>query len=170
MTLAELESGFFGYKKASVYQYITNLEKEFSAKLVERDEEMKKAVEQYQQKIQQLEEELSKVRAQYEAQQEAQSVISSALIQAQRYADVIKHEAEQEQREAQRRFEAATAEQTRELDGYCSQIRNLRESFAAMLREMDDTMDQLEQQAERILEEKPEPKLTLFSRKTEPVA
>lgn len=42
MNLDQLQTGFFGYKKFSVYEYITMMEEEFSTKLSEKDATYKK--------------------------------------------------------------------------------------------------------------------------------
>ena len=55
MKAEDLKTGFFGYQKASVYQYITTLEEQFSAKLMEQDAAHKAETEQHVQKIRQLE-------------------------------------------------------------------------------------------------------------------
>lgn len=170
MTLSDLKTGFFGYKKASVYQYITDLEEQFSTKLVEKDEELKKVVEQYEQKLQRLEEELSEARKQFEAKKNEQGVIADALIEAQRYAQQMRQEAEEKRREAQQSLEEETARQNQALERYRDQIRQLREAFAAMLNEMDAAANHLEHKAETTQAESPEPNLSLFRRKTGPVA
>lgn len=41
MKLDQLKKGFWGYKKASVYEYITMMEEEFSEKLAEKVTEQK---------------------------------------------------------------------------------------------------------------------------------
>ena len=44
MKLDQLKKGFWGYKKASVYEYITMMEEEFSEKLAEKVTEQKTQV------------------------------------------------------------------------------------------------------------------------------
>ena len=72
MTLGELKSGFFGFKKASVYQYITSMEEKFSSMLTAKDEEASKAAEQYQQDRIPLTEEL------------AQELVEKAILRAEK--------------------------------------------------------------------------------------
>ena len=55
MNLDNLQKGFFGYKKSSVYEYISSMEEEFSERLLEKDEDTKKKEEEYKEKIRQLE-------------------------------------------------------------------------------------------------------------------
>lgn len=44
MKAEELKTGLWGFKKFSVYQYITSLEESFSSKLLEKDEENRAAL------------------------------------------------------------------------------------------------------------------------------
>lgn len=169
-TLGNLKSGLFGYQKAGVYQYITQLEEQFSAKLLEKEAEAKSAAEEYQKRIELLEQELRETRQQFEAQRNEQVVIANTLLEAQRYAERLKQEAAQKQQEVQRQLEEETAKQTRALEGYQKQVHQLRESLQAMLEGMDRTAEQLEQRMEQVREDCPEQNLSLFQRKTEPVA
>lgn len=72
MKTDELKTGFWGYKKFSVYQYINTLEEQFSAQLLEKDRESREALEQEQQRVRQLEQELEDLRRQMEEQQREQ--------------------------------------------------------------------------------------------------
>ena len=166
MTLGELKSGFFGFKKASVYQYITNMEEKFSSMLTAKDEEASKAAEQYQQRIDGLEKELNQLREQYEAQRNEQVVIANTLMEAQRYAERMKREAEQKQQEAQRQLEEASAVQNRELERYRGQIQQLRAHFITMLKDMDGTAGRLEEKMEQLQEPGQTQNLSLFCRRT----
>lgn len=68
MKTDELKTGFWGYKKFSVYQYINTLEEQFSAQLLEKDRESREALEQEQQREQMLaryDERLSRLRGQF---------------------------------------------------------------------------------------------------------
>lgn len=170
MTMNELKSGFFGYQKASVYQYITSLEEEFSARLAQQEEEARQAAEQYRQRIDQLEEELRAVRQQYEAQRNEQMVIASTLMEAQRYAGQLRQEAEERLQEEQQRLDEAAAAQNRELDQYRARVEELRESLLSMLREMDGAALRLEERIEEVQDSCPDHNLSLFSRRPEPVA
>ena len=87
MELEKLKKGFFGYKKESVYQYIASVEEEFSSKLMEKDEQLKKNEELYLSRIHILEEELKDIKRQYEKQKGEQSVFAATLIEAKRFAE-----------------------------------------------------------------------------------
>lgn len=45
MRLEDLKKGLWGYKKDSVYQYVANMEEELSAKLLEKDKQLTKTIE-----------------------------------------------------------------------------------------------------------------------------
>lgn len=86
MESKNLKKGLFGFQQASVFQYISDIEETFSAKLMEKDAQAQKNEEQYLLKIRRLEEELSDVREQFEKQKNQQVMIANTLLDAQRYA------------------------------------------------------------------------------------
>ena len=51
MKFDQMKKGFFGYQKASVYEYIAMVEEEFSSKLMEKEEQYQQNEEQYQKKL-----------------------------------------------------------------------------------------------------------------------
>lgn len=104
MTIKELKTGLFGYQKVGVCQYITDLEEQFAAKLAEKEEEARRAAEEYQKRIRALEEELQEARRDSDAQRADQLVIAGTLLEAQRYAGQLRQEAEQAKQEAQDRL------------------------------------------------------------------
>ena len=170
MKTEELKTGFWGYKKFSVYQYITTLEEQFSAKLLEKDLETRTALDQAQARIQQLEQELSVLRQQYEEQQSAQMLISNTLLEAQRYADMLKKEAEARDRDAQQQHAEALEKREEMLRHYDAQLQQLRETFRSMLQEMDGSVQDLAGKAEALHADGAEGNLSLFHRKSGPVA
>ena len=107
MKTDELKTGFWGYKKFSVYQYINSLEEQFSAQLLEKDRESRAALEQAQQRVRQLEQEVADLRRQQESRQNEQMLISSTLMEAQRYSEQLKQESNAREQEAQRQMEAS---------------------------------------------------------------
>lgn len=170
MKAEQLKTGFWGYKKFSVYQYITALEEEFSAKLLETERESQAALAQERQRCQQLEEQLSQLRKQYEAQRSEQLLIANTLLEAQRYAEQLKKETDQREEQIRLQLEQTLARRDGELEEYAQQLQRLRENFCAMLQEMDGAAQQLEEQLEQIRPAELEQNLTLFQREPEPVA
>lgn len=170
MTLSELKSGFFGYRKTSVYQYITSLEEQFSSKLMEQEAQARKDAEQYQQRIQQLEEELAAIREQYETQRSQQLVVADTLLDAQRWAGQLRQEAEEQRQQASQQLEEEVGRQNRELERYRAQVQALREAFRSTLQELDGQAAKLEEQVDETLAAAPDHNLSLFQRRTGPEA
>lgn len=166
MKTEELKTGFWGYQKFSVCQYITSLEEQFSAKLLEKDEESRMLLDKERQRVRQLEEELAELRQKYEAQCNQQQLISSTLVQAQRYAETLKAESEAQQQQAQQRLEEELAQRDQELERYSARLNQLRELFQVVLREMDASTDQLSDALDEARAEAPG-NMTLFCRKPE---
>ncbi len=152
MTLGELKGGFFGYRKAGVYQYIIELEEQFAAKLEAMGENTRKLEAQYQRRIGQLEQERDEARRQCQL-----------LLQAEEQ----RQQSEAEQRQEQLRLQEETQQQSQLLAQYRRQVEQMREMFRAMLAEVDGKAEALDKQLERVQEACPEHNLSLFQRKTE---
>ena len=160
MTIKELKTGLFGYQKVGVCQYITELEEQFAAKLAEKEEEARRAAEEYQKRIRALEEELQEARRDSDAQRADQLVIAGTLLEAQRYAGQLRQEAEQAKQEAQDRLAEAVAQKERQLARYRGRIEELRVSLRTALEESIDEAQ----------ESGPDQNLSLFRRRLEPMA
>ena len=165
MKTEALKTGFWGYKKFSVCQYITAMEQEFSAKLLEQDEESRALLEQERQRSQALEEELNALREQYEAQRSEQLLIANTLVEAQRYAETLKAESEARAQEAEQRLQEELAKREQELEQYTERLNQLRELFRSMLQEMDGSAEHLLLQLQDI--KAPDRDISLFCRKPE---
>ena len=100
MKTEDLKTGLFGFRKASVFQYISEIEEECSAKLMERDAQIKKNEEQYLLRTQQLEEELSDLK---EALEKQKGVRKTADAQRGGWANCWRKSARSSKR-ARRRF------------------------------------------------------------------
>ena len=87
MRMEELQTGFFGYRKESVYQLIASMEENFSSKLMEKDAQHTKAMQDAQIKIAELETELRTVRAEHLSSRKDQDMISDTLLDAQAHPD-----------------------------------------------------------------------------------
>lgn len=92
MRMEELQTGFFGYRKESVYQLIASMEENFSSKLMEKDAQHTKAMQDAQIKIAELETELRTVRAEHLSSRKDQDMISDTLLDAQAYAQKLRAE------------------------------------------------------------------------------
>lgn len=167
MKTDELKTGLWGFKKFSVYQYITALEGQFSARLLEKDREHQAALEQERQRVQQLEEELSDLRRQLEEQHTEQSLIASTLLDAQRYAAQLKRESDAREEEAQQQLTDALELRDQVLSRYDDQLSQLRGQFAAMLQDMDAAARQVAQEVEEIKAAGSDRNMSLFRRNRE---
>lgn len=170
MKTDELKTGFWGYKKFSVYQYINSLEEQFSAQLLEKDRESRAALEQAQQRVRQLEQEVADLRRQLESRQNEQMLISSTLMEAQRYAEQLKQESNAREQEAQRQMEEALKLRDQILARYDSQISHLRQQFASVLQEMEASARQVSLEVEDLKAAAPDRNMSLFRRNPEPKA
>ena len=65
MESKNLKKGLFGFQQASVFQYISDIEETFSAKLMEKDAQAQKNEEQYLLKIRRIEEEQKEIKEEY---------------------------------------------------------------------------------------------------------
>ena len=165
MNLDQLKKGFFGYKKTSVYEYISSLEEEFSNKLLEKDSLNQKKEEEQLSKIQKLESELKETKQQLDTLRSEQMMIGSTLREAKRYAERLKIEAEEEKEKAHQQLEHDLAQSREELEHYHAQINTLKEAFANLLHDMDKNVKKLDIQVQTLKEESPRRNMTLFERK-----
>ena len=167
MKTEDLKTGFWGYRKFSVYQYITELEENFSTRLLEQEEETKRLLEAERERARQLEEELNRLRKEYEDQKQEQMLIASTLMEAQRYAERLRAESEEERQTAQQRLEEEEARQNGRLERYADDIDRLRELLRTMLQEMDASAEQLARTMDQVRPEPSEGNLSLFRRRPE---
>lgn len=167
MNLDQLRRGFFGYQKADVYQYISSLEEEFSAKLMEKDEENKKIEEQYKERVIQMEQELKEARQKLGNMMNEQMMIGAALMEAKRYSEQLKKEAESDKEKARAELEEQVEQSRNELERYRKQIASVRDTFENMLKNMDEKAEKLEIKVEELKEDYPGRNMSLFERKSE---
>ncbi|HIS75316.1 MAG TPA: hypothetical protein IAB51_00760 [Candidatus Merdivicinus excrementipullorum] len=167
MESKNLKKGLFGFQQASVFQYISDIEETFSAKLMEKDAQAQKNEEQYLLKIRRLEEELSDVREQFEKQKNQQVMIANTLLDAQRYAETLKKETEEKEQEARRKLTEQIERKQQEINAYQMQIQQIREMFHALLSKMDGETQELEQDAQTVKDNCPGQNMSLFLRRNE---
>lgn len=132
MRLDEIKKGFWGYKKESVCRYIAELEAEALAK---KNDEIRQIEEVASRRIAELEESLRAAREENEAMRAEQACIADALIQAQKYAQQIRDEADEFEREAHDRVQARVDQQLRELEEYSAAADVLKEQLHALLKD-----------------------------------
>jgi len=172
MKLDELKKGLWGYKKASVYAYITMMEEEFSTKLLEKDTQHQKSVEEYQAHIDALEQELHTVKQQLRhlEQNNEKMEIASTLIAATQYGEALRKEAEETAQKERQAWEVKLASAQRELEQYQGQIAQVQDLLHRFLENMDKQAQDVQQQAKAVQASSPDHNMTLFERKQEPEA
>ena len=92
MRMEELRAGLFGYRKDSVYQLIASMEEDFSSKLMEKDTQHNRAMQDAQAKIADLETELRTLREEHLSGRKNQDMIAETLVDAQLYAQKLREE------------------------------------------------------------------------------
>lgn len=132
MCLDEIEKGFWGYKKEGVCRYIAQLEAEIRAK---KEEEIRRLEEASQKRIAELEEALRAAQEENEALRAEQASIGDALIQAQKYAQQIREQADGFEEEAQAKVQAKVDRQLQELEEYSAAADVLKEQLHALLKD-----------------------------------
>ncbi len=165
MNPGKLRSGLFGFKKSSVYQYISEIEQDYSAKLVQRNDQAARESDEHLRRISQLEAELEEQKHSNEAIKSEKELIALALIDARRYAEAVKKEADDKAAEERKKLEAELDERKAELDRYHEQIVAVREMFQKLLRSMNEHAYSFEQQVKTAGEAAPERNMSLFERK-----
>ena len=165
MKLEDMKKGFWGYKKESVYRYISAMEEEFSRRLLEKDSQMIQSSEQLQQKIKDLEEEIQRLRQENAEKMKNHLMISDTLVDAQEYASYMKKESQKQEEEAQRKIREKAGEQMKELEKYSRKISQLRNLFLDMIKTMDANAKQAEQSAEDLRSELSVVNMSLYQRK-----
>lgn len=165
MDMEQLKVGLFGYQKDSVYMLVASMEEAFSAKLMEKDAQNVKVLEEAQAKIAALEEELRALRSERQAQidaleeelrvlrserqaqHEQQDLISTTLLEAQAFAQKMRTETQEQEERLRSQLQEKAKQQKDTLERYTDQIRQLRGSFQQLLQTMDAQTGELERQA-----------------------
>ncbi len=103
MKKEDLKSGLFGYKKASVFRYIAEIEQEYSEKINEKEILAKKAEEQYLMHYAALEKELQEAQNQIENMKQMLEMKEKEAEQEKRNADIIRKKYDEKAKEAEQK-------------------------------------------------------------------
>ena len=164
MNIENLKTGLFGFKKTSVFQYISEIEERFSEKLAEKDEFARTNEAQYRARVAQLEADLLDARQQLDAQRNDQWMISATLLDAHRYADTLKKETEKTESAACRQLNDILRQKQLEIEHYAVQISELQAMFRELLRKMDHEAQLLCEHTQEVAAACPECNMSLFAR------
>ena len=162
MRLEELKKGFWGYRKDAVFQYIAQQEEQFTQKMADKDAQMEQRVQQDKARIQELEQENRALKEELARLRGQQDQISQAILDARSSAEALKAESAAKEEEAREAVRQELERDMAELGGYRDQIMALRKSIQAALGRMGQQAEEIEKQAEELLEAAPKGNLTLF--------
>ena len=130
MDITMLKSGFWGYKKDKVCEYIANLNGEFSDKLME-------TVKNYDHQIQELNTKIAKLEAENLSLLTERNNITQILGDATDFANDLKAKAEKEDKAFREENEARNKEQQRRIESFQEDIDQIRNTLHNMLRSID---------------------------------
>ncbi len=147
MNLNELKKGFWGYKRESVYEFISNINEEFSQKLIEKDNNNEKHLKELKDRIAELELELSVTKKENETYQKMQYAVSNSIIEAQNYALEMKNETKKIEMNLRTKADERYESETKKLDEYSVSIENIRkvlkETLSGIDSELQDTLSDI---------------------------
>lgn len=172
MRMDELQRGFWGYKKDSVYRYIVSMEEKASKQLAEKEEKLRQLEAEMKQKIAELEGEGKKREAELEVTlaalreenavlRENQAVVFHTMMEAQKYADQLRADSAIQSQEAQKRLADAVTQQTQQLEEYLAQVQQIRAIIQERLKDFDGDLKGVEHILTSLIGQAPAPKLEI---------
>ncbi len=167
MQLDQIKKGLFGYKKTSVYEYISYIENEFATKMAEKVSENQRAEEQYRARIADLEAKLQSAQEQLEKHKAAQMTIASTMMEATRSAEAVRQEAQAKAKKEREEWEAELSAKYMELEQYSGKIKALHDVFEEMVSGMNRQVQDFARQVETVEATGPRRNMGLFERKDE---
>lgn len=156
------QTSLFGYSKKSVSAYIASLNEEFSQKLLEKDLEHKKVLQDLTQQLETLAEENRRLNA-------AQQEVADALIDAKAFAAGLKAQAQEEDEAQRAKNQVFRQAELQQLQDISDSISTLRRAFHAVIRDMDVRLGQYDAQCQdtygelrAVTPDQPEPSVSLL--------
>lgn len=167
MKMEELQTGFWGYRKDSVYKLVASMEENFSSMLMEKDAQHAAALQEAQARIAELEAELRTAQEEQKAHRKNQDLISNAFLEAQAHVQTLRAESEAQERSLRGQLQEEAQRQKDQLEQYKQEVGRLRGTILDLLRELDDRTQKVEEEVNAVSERLPEPNLnlTLFAKK-----
>lgn len=136
-----LQSSLFGYSKKSVAAYIAGLNEECAKKILEKELEYKRSLQELQEQIQVLQGENEALRAERQK-------VAGALIDAKTFAADLMAREEAESAARRTRSQADHEAELQRLSALAADISALREAFRGVLTGMDGEMERYELQCQ----------------------
>lgn len=136
-------TSLFGYSKKRVHAYISEINEEFSQKLLEKDMASKEAVQVLREQLEQLQRENDQLRAE-------RNEVAGALIDAKTFATGLMEQAEAENRTQREKNSAIQQAELQQVQLLTSHVDNLRQTFQAILHGMDKELEQYRMKCQSI--------------------
>lgn len=130
MDITELKSGFWGYKKSYVCEYIAEMNEQFSKKLME-------TIKYYDRQIEELNVKINRLEAENSALQKECSNITQIIVDAKQFSDELRAKAEAEDKEFRDRNINYNNEQMQRINTYCMGIDKIRDSMRTLMASID---------------------------------
>lgn len=162
MRLEELKKGLWGYKKDAVFQYISQQEEQFTQKMAEKDAQLEQTSRQDWARIQDLEQENRALREELTRLRAQQDQISQAILDARASAETLKAESRAQEEKARETVRQALEQDLAVLEGYRQQVADLHRAIQTAMKGLEQQAEEMEQQADDLLESAPTGNLTLF--------
>lgn len=140
MQIQEMKKGLFGYKKESVYRYVSSLNEEFSQKLIAKDEKNELLIQELRDRAQTLETELAQMRKECDDLRKKQLAVSDSIVDAQEYAAQLKSETALKERALCNQLEKRMEKENIRLDDYAANISLLRDQLKQLLAHFDEEL------------------------------
>ena len=163
MKLEELQKVFLVYKKDGVFRYISELENEYSKKLVEKDVKMSNIELEMKTRIQALEKENDDLRRELDELKGQQDNISMAILDARRSAEEMKERTRVQEEEARETIRKTLNDEMAELERYKNKLYELKKAIKGSLSGLEDQVEELESKVYEIESLSPGNDLTLFA-------
>lgn len=129
-----LKKSFFGYSKTSVCEYIAQVNREFSERIMNTADEAKKERDELNAKIASLENELNKYK-------KIHADITNALMEAQQHSDDLKEKAELEDRKRREENAEKRDRENKRIMEYKAKIDELRRGLASFAAAADKELE-----------------------------
>lgn len=130
MDITSLKSGFWGYKKSSVCEYIAGVNEEFSHKIMDTLKDHDRQVRELNEKISQLEEENSVLR-------EERDRVTKIITDAKVFSDELRAKSEAEDKKFRDSNMEHNKEQLDRINVFCENIDTIRDSVRRFLYAVD---------------------------------
>lgn len=134
MDITKLKSGFWGYKKSYVCEYIAEMNEQFSKKLME-------VIKDYDRQIEELNAKINRLEAKNSSLQKECSDVAQVIVDARKFSNELRAKAEADDKEFRERNMDYNNEQMQRIHTYCMDIDKIRDSMRALIATVDKDLE-----------------------------